>query len=185
MKLLLFASLVFFTGCVSTKVIPIKGTYPETPIIINSTKTFDQAWDKLIDIFAQKGLSIRIIDRSSGLIISDKSELSTTYENETGKPVDETAFIVVSSVIQYGKKVPVTGTSSGAYAQTKVAYPARGDWNVRIKSNAGGGCSINVNITNITYNAYDLTEKRYRDMNLAAYKSTGVFENLIASMINQ
>ena len=79
MKCLLFASMLFIVGCVSTKVIPIKGTYPETPIVISSTKSFDQAWDRLVDIFAQKGLSIKIIDRSSGLIISTKSELTTPH----------------------------------------------------------------------------------------------------------
>jgi len=182
MKQLLFGTLLLLTGCVSTKVIPIKGTYPETPIIISSTKSFDQAWDKLIDIFAQKGLSIRIIDRSSGLIISNRSELTTTYEDENGIPLDKSAFIVVPSVIQFGKKVPITGTSSGAYAVAKTSYPAFGDWNVRIKAN-GTGCTINVNLTNITYNAYDLTDKRYKETTLYSYKTTGVFENLIADMI--
>lgn len=184
MKILLFASLFFFTGCMSTKLIPIKGTYPETPIIINSTKTFDQAWDKLIDIFAQKGLSIKIIDRSSGLIISTKSELTTTAEDVNGIPFDKTAFIVVPTVVQFGKKVPVTGTSSGAYAVAKIAYPAYGDWNVRIKSN-GTGCTINVNINNISYNAYDATAKAYKDINLYTYKTTGVFENLLADLIDK
>lgn len=182
MKCLLFASMLFLVGCVSTKVIPIKGTYPETPIVISSTKSFDQAWDRLVDIFAQKGLSIKIIDRSSGLIISTKSELTTTAEDVNGMPFDKSAFIVVPTVVQFGKKVPITGTSSGAYAVVKTSYPAYGDWNVRIKAN-GTGCTINVNINNITYNAYDATAKAYRDINLYTYKTTGVFENLLADLI--
>ena len=93
-KLLLIISVSLLTSCAS-KVIPLKGSYPTTPIEITSTKSFDDVWDNLVDMFAQKGLSIKIIDRSSGLIVSDRSKLSTTIENKKGGLQDPTAFIVV------------------------------------------------------------------------------------------
>ena len=87
MRSLILSGLLFFVAsCASTKinVIPLKGTYPVTPIQITTEKKFDEVWEKLVDVFAQKGLSIKIIDRSSGLIVSDRSLLTATVENNDG-----------------------------------------------------------------------------------------------------
>ena len=65
------------------------------------------------------------------------------------------AFIVVPSIKQNGRIVPVTGTNVGSYAtgnQIK-ALPVYGDWNVSLKYN-GSGSTLNVNITNVIYESY-------------------------------
>jgi hypothetical protein len=173
---------LIFSSC-APKIFPVTGKYPETPIIIKSNKSFDQAWDKLVDIFAQKGLSIKIIDRSSGLIISSKSELPTTFEDKNGIIVDPAAFIVAPSTVFYGtKRGPVTGIISGANAKKTITSPAYGDWNVRLKPD-GTGCLINVNINNVNYTDYADKLGRSRDLN--SFKTTGVFENTLAKMINE
>jgi hypothetical protein len=169
------------TSC-SQKIIPIAGTYPTTPIIINSENSFDKSWDKLIDIFAQKGLSIKVIDRTSGLIVSSKAALSATMENKNGLPVNPEAFIVVPSIMRNGRKEPITGTNAGPYAVEKKikANDVFGEWNVRIKPN-GTGSTINVNINNISYDTY--VGSALVSANLNSYKSTGVFEMILSNAI--
>ena len=178
MKRLFFATLtvIFLFSC-SPKIIPLKGTYPPPPIEISSTKSFDEVWDKLIDLFAQKGLSIRIIDRSSGLIISSKSALLYTIENKNGSLKDPTAYIVVPKYYNAGVKkyYPVTMLGIGK------EYPVIGDWNVRIKKSSNGTI-INVNIVNVEVDM-PMSYKIKKPIEAVKYKTTGVFENLIADII--
>jgi len=41
--------ILFLFSCAPSKIVPIKGKYPPTPIVANSPKTFDQAWDIIFD----------------------------------------------------------------------------------------------------------------------------------------
>ena len=177
------------TSCTATKTIPLQGNYPTTPMIFTSEKSFDKVWDNLVDVFAQKGLSIKIIDRSSGLIVSGKALLSATMEDKNGKPKNPDAFIAVPSYSHDGKRYPMTSPSSsvGPYATQKQidainATPVYGEWNVRIKT-SNAGTSINVNILNVTYDVYNLTMKTNVESPLFTFKSTGVFEKQLADII--
>jgi hypothetical protein len=155
----------------SPKVIPLKGSYPETPIIQYSDNPVDTVWDHVIDFFAQKGLSIKIVDRSSGLIISDATSLSWTFENKKGFPNHPERQVVIPMVIAPGADKAVTPTS------------VIGEWNVRIKA-TGNRTSINVNLVNIralvstgSYMSGTASYTKVED------KSTGVFEKLIFNKI--
>jgi hypothetical protein len=152
-------------------------------MIFNSEKSFEKVWDNLIDLFAQKGLSIRIIDKSSGLIISQKSLLSASMEDKNGQVIDRDAYIVVPSTKVNGRIIPVTGTKSGAYATSKAikAIPVYGDWNVRVKPN-GSGSTINVNITDVIYESISGASIK-TPIALSGYKSTGVFEKELSELI--
>lgn len=185
MKLLLkliTLSILALQSC-AVKEIPVKGTYPSTPMVFSSTQSFDKVWDNLVDLFAQKGFSIKIIDRSSGLIVSQRSLLTATMEDKNGKPVDPSAIIVVPSIKLNGRIVPVTGTSVGPYATEKQikALPVYGDWNVRVKSTATGS-TINVNITNVIYENI-LSTKVLIPISISGYKSTGIFEKELSEII--
>ena len=191
MKLLIKILVVttILSSCAPTKIIQLQGQYPSTPMIFNSDKSFDKVWDNLVDVFAQKGLSIKIIDRSSGLIISGKAMLSATMEDKNGKPKNPDAFIAVPSYMKDGKRYPVTASSSliGPYATQKQidainSTPVYGEWNVRIKSN-GSGTTINVNILNVTYDVYNSTLKTNVESMLSTFKSTGVFEKQLSDLI--
>ena len=69
------------TGC-SPKIVTVKNKYAEKNFEAISDSPKDKVWDNIIEFFAKRGLSIRIIDRSSGLIISNEMSLPTTHENE-------------------------------------------------------------------------------------------------------
>jgi hypothetical protein len=157
-----------FLSC-SLKYYPLKGTYPTPPIIEHSDKPVDEVWSNIIDLFSQKGISIKIIDKSSGLIISTQSEIFATFENKKGEPINPSAFVVVERnniEEQEGRKAPL--------------YPVLGEWNIRIK-NDSGRTSINVNIVNIT-SERQLGYGRVEKFDPHAH-TTGVFEKLIFEKI--
>jgi hypothetical protein len=182
-KLASICFLVLFASC-AAKIIPLKGNYPQTPIIFKSENSFEKTWDKLIDVFAQKGLAIKIIDRSSGLIISTNSEMAATPEDSKGNPKNPNAFIAVPSIKSNNQIKPLSGSNQGAYtAKSKIVYyPVYGEWNVRVKPD-GAGSLINVNITNVTYVIYGGTKGTDHFLPLKGYKSTGVFEKDLADLI--
>lgn len=178
---------ICLTGC-TDKLYPIKGQYPNTPIEIPTSNNFDQVWEKLIDMFAQQGLSIKIIDRTSGLIISDRSLLQTTIEDTKGRLIDTSAFIVIQThrnpisgltepITGYSPKLPTKGHS-------REVQPVSGDWNVRVKKSESG-CIINVNLTNIRFEQTlaGYYGKAPTPIVISAFRSTGVFEKTIADII--
>lgn len=163
--------------------ISLKGTYAKRPIQITSDKDFSTVWDKLIDLFAQKGLPIKIIDRSSGLIVCDRTLLKTTVENKNGELEDNEAWIVVPKVHDPGtnRDVAITGTTSGVYSKKMIPRDASGEWNVRVKSE-NGTTVINVNIVNVKVEDY--TSNGYsKNIPVESYQSTGVFEKVIIDAI--
>ena len=163
---------LFFTSCLP-KLIPIKGNYPKPPFQITSNSSFEQVWDNLIDLFAQKGFSIKIIDKSSGLITSEKGIMSTTIEYENGTLKNPEAFFVVPQLYLPGpmKYEPLVGSSDVV-----------GEWNVRIKQ-VNGQVVINVNVFNLQYSYFEPTTKSIKVLFLTDYKSTGYFEKYIADKI--
>lgn len=188
-----FLIVILISSCTSSKIIPIQGNYPDQPIEVRSDSDFEVVWSKLVDIFAQRGLSIKIIDKSSGLIISDRTILKTTIEDEKGRIQDSTAYIVIPTTKDQatGKRIPVTGFTSEL---PKKGFPRRvndvsGDLNVRVKRD-GNGTVINVNLVNIKYDPYSSSILKKsssstdsKPLEIRNYESTGVFENWLASMI--
>jgi hypothetical protein len=173
MKKCIYCFLFIFSACLSPKVIPLKGNYPSTPITFHSEKTVNAIWDNIIDFFAQKGLSIKIIDKSSGLIISDNSKLSYSFENKYGKIKDTTAWVILNTIIDRYKN---------PYKPNSVS----GSWNIRIK-NDGTGTLINVNLVNIkaVYGSYYYSEYSHTIVEPVDVKgnTTGKFEQLIYDYI--
>lgn len=168
MKLLTILIVITLTSCLpSYKTIPLKSTYSDGNFEEYSDKTKDQVWDNVIDFFAKAGLSIRIIDRASGLIISGQTSLKTTYENTKGELVKKDAWVVVAKTIdQYKKVVPATSVT--------------GEWNVRLKE-VNGKTLINVNLVSPTYIGY--TTNVSTAFKKGSIQSTGVFEKMIYDIV--
>lgn len=167
----LILPLFFLVSC-SAKLYPLKGQYSSTPYQINTTSTKEQVWDRIIDLFAQKGLPIKIIDKSSGLIISEKSQLATTTEDKNGEILDKDAWVAVPGRYDGYKRKMVPATYG----------PAIGEWNIRIKDNNAGGCIVNVNIVNLKQVIPDIRNVS-TERPLLSGRSTGVFEQLVSEMV--
>jgi len=173
-NLVLLISAIFLStilsGCFTQEALALKGNYVDKPIEIISDKPYDQVWSNIIDLFAQKGLSIKVIDKSSGLIVSERASFDNNYTfEENGKLKNPNAYLVLNTVKMAGSKmVPASVTA---------------EWNVRIKTRENKTV-INVNITNISgHRHYDASQYSPAiNVNFEG-KSTGVFENEIAEMV--
>lgn len=164
----LAALLVSFHGC-SYKVIPLKGIYPDKNFEAVSDKSKDAVWDNIIDFFAKKGLSIKLIDRSSGLIVSDKTLLPISIEDAKGKLKDPSAWVVMSRVISPHTTAPIERKD------------LTGEWNIRIKSSSENKTIVNVNLIIPQENIDVVVNKTVVAKPL--YATTGVFEKMIFEII--
>ena len=143
-----------------------------------SDKKVDEVWGLIIDLFSSKGISIKVIDKQSGLIISERASFirkrfdipNYTFESKDGKLENPDAWIVLER----------RGDGFGRLIQ-----PAKltGDWNIRVKE-FNGKTLVTVNLVNIDASFYSppTTYSSGGDIPLNA-KSTGVFEKLILDII--
>lgn len=161
--------ILVFSSCLSYKVIPLKGTYSDGNFEALSDKPKDSVWDNIIEFFAKNGISIRIIDRSSGLIISGGTQLTWTYENSKGEPVNKEAWVVIAKIIDLGTKKAVK------------PYTISGEWNIRIKEQ-NGHTLINVNLVNPYYYS-SVIDKNSTLFKKGSIQSTEKFENFIYEKI--
>lgn len=167
LSFLVFA-LTLLISC-SYKTVPLKGSYQTGPFVKSTTTPPEKVWDKVIDLFATKGLSIKVIDKSSGLIVSDKTGLLATNEDKNGKLINPSAWIVLPKFYNPANQQFLTPNS------------VTGEWNVRIKSDEKGGTLINVNLVNVRELYPDL--KGFINESPSNGKSTGVFEEIIFNYI--
>jgi hypothetical protein len=171
MKKISYAALgILLAGCVAT-VGTITGKYQDTPYEIKTDKSFEEVWSNVIDFFAQKGISIKIIDKSSGLIISEKTSFLDHYSTEVNGAIrDFDAWIVLNSI------------NHGSFET--LPDHVYGEWNVRLKPMDGGGTLINVNLTNIDAGRHVSRTQYTPEQNIVFKgKSTGKFESFIAKTI--
>lgn len=156
----LFLASILLVGCSPKKPL-LSGQYDKV-VTVESSKTFEQIWTLVIDYFAVRGIGIQTIDKSSGLIVSNKHSLIDTWTYETkGRPDKAAAWVVLR--------------------KTKGLRPKsiEGNFNIRIKA-VGTLTQINVNLVNLTAISTKDDEVKWRFMNVA---STGVFENEIANSL--
>ncbi len=172
-KYIFISALCMLSACFYVKITPIQGKYAQTPVTFTSESDFETVWDKLIDLFMQKGISIKLIDRSSGIIVSDRAYFPATYELKNGGLKDPDAFLVLPKYYYSTTKKTVTVANN-----EKVS----GEWNVRIKEK-NGVTSINVNIVNVRYYTYNSDYKSYYEQLTEEFQSTGNFEKIIADFI--
>ena len=82
----------------------MKGTYSDGNFEGYSDKSKDIVWDNIIDFFAKSGISIRIIDKSSGIITSGEGSIPFTRENTKGELIKKDAWVVIYKLIDPNKK---------------------------------------------------------------------------------
>ena len=171
--LFLFVATIL-TSCMTLQPIPLKGNYLDAPYELETDKSFDEVWSNIIDLFATKGLSIKLIDKSSGLIVSEKTSFlnNYTFEDKSGNLENEEAYIVIEKVTYQG------------YNQSVQPDDLTGEWNVRIKKTENDKTLINVNLTNITGSKF-IAGSDYSPAQNVNFKgkSTGKFEELITELV--
>jgi len=152
--------------------IPLKSDYSKIQNTFFLEKSKDIVWNNIIELFSKNGIGIQLIDKSSGLIISNKTDYSktATTENENGRLTNDKAFIVVERFDGAFEIVPAQNISA--------------TWNIRLfeKDNKTG---ININMTNIEA-ITNIPSSQYSIGRVLRYdaKSTGNFEKMVFNSIS-
>lgn len=176
-KLIFIAVLLIPSYCFSQGSYRFKWNHPDINFKVTSNVGYDTLWGNIIDFFSEKGIPIKTMDKSSGLIISEKMSFLNSYTIEPKKegPIDSSAFIVVA----FAKHTPPTELT--------------GEWNIHIRKE-GNKVIISVNLVNIKAQNYTpggsgmIAGSPYTydsQTIILEAKSTGVFEKTIAATIQK
>ncbi|WP_149240313.1 hypothetical protein [Dyadobacter sp. 32] len=166
-KILLFTIVtIVFTSCVSTGVVPIKGKYPDGPLRMKLDVPADTVWDRVIDLIADIGLNVRIVDKASGLVVSDPVSFTDKYstEDRQGAVTDKGASIVTTRLNDENFKMVMKSVTAS--------------WNLRVKEVSPGKSTVSVLLYNIDAKGV-VDDYRHKG------KSTGVFEKWVLDNLYQ
>ncbi len=156
--LLIAITALFLSSCGSMKLV---GNYPSNNHFAETDLSLEQVWTRIIDFFAISGVPIKLIDKASGLIVSEEISFKDSYTiEEKGLPVDLNALVVVPN--GYNSMLILSGGEM------------LGSWNVRIKPTENKTI-VNVNMTNLSCysTSYSLFGVTKTSIPIA---STGVWE---------
>lgn len=163
---LIYAALILLCSSCSPKIYSLQGNY-DVITSIETTSSFNDVWNKVIDFFAMNNITISTIEKSSGIIAAnaigfDKSCIS--MEDKDGVIHNRNTWFVMPYEKGY---TPVSITCS---------------FNVRVRQLDNGAVSISINIGNITgkvafSNFFTIGVIQYNRFN-----STGKFENDLLTM---
>lgn len=157
--------LILLQSCAGGSDILLKGNYTK-PNTFYFDKNENEVWSGLMAVICDKGLSVKSIDKLSGVIFGDKYDFSliSSAENSKGELVTKNAFIVTQHVV-------FTGTNYILPDQIMA------DWNIRIFT-FEGKTAMKINIKNI------VSKNRLSQTVFYDAKSTGNFEKMIADSIS-
>ena len=162
---LLVLSCVLLSSCTTTKISSLTGTY-SVNTSIETDKSYDEVWGKVIDYFATSGIPISTLEKASGLIVSNKVALENmTTTEKNGVISNPNAYIVIP------------------YVKNSSHLQVTSDFNVRV-TEQNGKVVISVNLPNIKAQL-DVLEGLYMRVwtpKSVEAKSTGVFEKTLLDL---
>jgi hypothetical protein len=166
--------LIVFASC-APKIVPLKNTYDTKPFETTTSSNFETVWSRIIEMFAKKGIGVKLIDKSSGFIVAQNTAAPITTEDKDGKLFNPKAWAVAQKIYDPGSR--------------KFFYAREGtiEWNIFIKRNIDSTTTININLIDVTTTTgvYSFgstitpTAKIFKTRAL----TTGVFEKQVADQI--
>ena len=166
--------LLLFASC-SPKIVPLKSAYNTKSTELTSTADFEKVWEKVVAMFAKRGVVVKVIDKSSGFISVHYTSAPFTSEDKDGKLMDSAAWVVVPKIYSPLGRKYYTGTEGPI------------DWNIYVKRSTSYIVTINIKlvddptIMNLFSPAYPI-EPTKRTYKVTAF-TTGVFEKLFADQL--
>lgn len=138
MKIKLFYVALALTAicCLSScspKVYGLRGNYEVTKNIETSS-SFDDVWNRVIDFFAESNIPVAALEKASGIIVASHVNISNTLvsvENEQGVISDKNAWFVFP------------------YEKNLIGGRVECSFNVRVRSQENGKTYISVNLGGI------------------------------------
>ena len=130
---MLFAAVLSISSC-SPKVYGLRGNYEVTKNIETSS-SFDDVWNRVIDFFAESNIPIATLEKASGIIVASHVNIENTLvsvENEQGEISDKNAWFVFP------------------YEKNLIGGRVECSFNVRVRKQENGKTYISVNLGGIT-----------------------------------
>lgn len=169
---------VILTSCYTQRVVynftPVQ--FQKKEIIPSST---DDVWASVVDILSEAGISIDIIDKGSGLIMTGRYYFKPSFQAEDG-----TLFNDADIAVQYANYCK---NAAGAPASMR----ASAKWNIRVRADKEQRTVVTINITDITpevletrYSGYVPYNTWIKHPELQA-SSTGRFEKQVINLIKR
>lgn len=124
-----FTLLAIFTVLIleacTNRGVPLQNKYQDTPVKARFSTSFENVWESIIDFIASTGQDVQMIDKESGLILSDiqiAHGRDMTNEDNKGQLINPEALIAVS---RYTNDFP---------KRELPFYTASAKWTIRVKS---------------------------------------------------
>lgn len=167
-------AILFLSSC-SAKVYSLQGNYDNQNKSIETTSSFDDVWNKVIDFFAINNIPISTLEKASGIISATQitiDDSSVAIEDKTGQIQNKNAWIAVP------------------YDKDRIGGTVTCSFNVRVRQGENGKVYIGVNIGNIV--CYPIVE--FRDpltfkksplqcrYTISGCASTGIFEKRLLEL---
>ena len=96
------------SSCNTYRQIPLSATLKPNPVsIVNASNlTKDQAWDRVVRLFADRNISIKTIDKSSGFIQSDLLSFVSAYQIDSEKTqIQHPIYVITQREQAYGVEI--------------------------------------------------------------------------------
>ena len=166
-KLALLSAIFLTLSSCSPKIYSVVGTYN----VIDSAETtlsYDEVWNNVIDFFATCNIPIATIEKASGVIVTRPIDFTSkvAIENSEGRIYDKTAWFVAP------------------YQDRCQIISVIGHFNVRVRQLTNGNTYIAINMGKVegVSEYYDI----WWTGGIYTYhfecRSTGVFENMLLSL---
>lgn len=154
---------MLFQSCMEGR-IPLKGNY-QNPNTFYFDQKESEVWSGLMAVLCDRGLSVKSMEKSSGVIFGDRYDFTSvsSAENSKGQLVTKDALIVTQHVVFTGR----------AYV---LPDQITADWNIRVFTYEGK-TAMKINVKNI------MSKSRLAQSVFYQAESTGNFEKFIADSI--
>ena len=156
--------LILISGCA----INLTPNYTSTTSNVQTIdRSYDAVWSKLVDFLANEGIAIKILDKESGLMVSEVYSFKNTYTrlNKDGKLENPAAYVVI-------------GNLKGGFGNRLEPHRIDGNFNVRVKRVGDGQTEITVNLVNLVSTYQNPPNVGGGVINIGI-KTTGSFEQKI------
>jgi len=159
---------ILSTFSCNNELIPLEQTYQDNPYEFSVSATKDEVWTKLVQLLTSKGLAIKTIDKSNGLITTDNISFLNSYsfENNDGGLTNPNAFVVCTKV-----RGPFTFTAS------LKPDAISGQWTVLTKQ-ADDKTLVDIKLANASGKVV-VEDADTRETHNLTVTSTGVFEKSV------
>lgn len=170
---LLFATAFAISSC-SPKVYGLRGNYDVTNNSIETSSSFDDVWNRVIDFFAESNIPVATLEKASGIIVANNVNISNTLvsvENEQGVIADKNAWFVFP------------------YEKGLIGGRVVCSFNVRVRKQENGKTYVSVNLGGITgyksieyFSSLTFRKETINQPIPSACYSTGKFERALLNL---